>query len=261
MYPKSTFAASNREAIAAMRGRYLDGLLEAQDALIEGIAGGADTFEIRIGDESVGYFLVADGALVEMFVEEPWEWLAQELFQRFVEAFAVTSAIVKTYDHLLMACAADLQRKVEMMGVLIRHYVPRPLPDIPRIRYRERVAEPADLERLWAVEQDAFTHRERLAFVVERGWVRIFERDDAVVGFGLRRPIISGRPHMEVGIAIDAPFRNKGYAVFILRDLVEGCLADGLVPVSGCARENEASIRAGVRIGFRSRYRILRFVF
>ena len=107
------------------------------------------------------------------------------------------------------------------------------------------------------VQKLPYEDPERLTAVVRAGAMRLFERDDALLGFGIIRPVIAGRPEVDLGLAVDARFRNKGYAVYFLRDMAEFCLQSGLIPISGCAAENEASIRLGSRVGFVSRYRLL----
>ena len=241
-----------------MRNDYLDRLLAAQEALIEVLVQQAQCFSISAKGQIAGYFILHEHeGLLEFYLVEHFQAYAHLLFRRFVREHNVRSALVKSFDHLLLACVMDIQTGVRVRGILVRDYIPRELPNIPRIRYRERPAEERDLARIRAVDQQVFTHPERLAAVIRAGAMRLFERDLDLIGFGIIRPVIPGRPEVDLGLAVDAPFRNKGYAIYFLRDMAEFCLQSGLLPISGCAAENEASIRLGSRVGFVSRYRLL----
>lgn len=243
--------------IESLRARYLDGLSKAQDALLEVFVHQGQVHGVFVDDALKGYFVVHEGVLVEFYVVPELEARAHHLLPQFVDAMGVRSALVKTFDPMFLACALDLQSSVAVRGVLARDYTRLELPSIDRIRYTHRTASVEDLPRIAAVEQDVFTDASRLYGVVERGEMQLYERDGRIVGFGIVRRVIPSRPDVELGIALDAAFRNKGYAVYMLRDMVDHCVARGLNPISGCARTNEASIRLGIRIGFTSRYRLL----
>jgi GNAT superfamily N-acetyltransferase len=255
---RATFLPVSLEQIRDLRNDYLDRLLAAQEAVIEVLAQRAQCFSISAKGQVFGYVIRHEQeGLLEFYVTEHFQAYAHLLLRRFVLEHDVRSALVKSFDHLFLACVMDIQTSVRVRGILVRNYIPRALPHIPRIRYRERTAEERDLTRVRAVDQQVFTDPERLSAVIRAGAMRLFERDLDLVGFGIIRAVIAGRPEVDLGLAVDAPFRNKGYAVYLLRDMAEFCLRSGLVPISGCAAENEASIRLGSRVGFVSRYRLL----
>ena len=246
-------------AMETMREAYLDALPHAQDALVEALVRDEHTKAWRIAhrSETMGYFLLRQGQLLELFLRPEYEYFAHRLVPRIVHAHEIRSALVKTFDALFLACCLDFAERVEVHGALSRDYLRRTLPNIPRIRYASRIAEPADLARIVDVEQDVFTRVDRLEAAVAAGKVLLFERDDALIGFGLLKPVIAGRPAIELGIAVDQAYRNKGYSIYMLRDMAEACFERGLQPVTGCSRRNEPSIRMGVRIGFVSKYRVI----
>lgn len=262
MYIHAEFPAlASSSDLDDLRARYLDSLPHAQDALVEVLVHGGQAHAIVVHGERVGHAVVAGDVLLEFFVLPQVEDRAHVILERLVDALGIGSALVKTFDAVLLACALDLSERVVVKGVLARHLTLRELPVIPRIRYTARTATASDMPRITAVRQEVFTHPERLRRVVDDGDMRIFERDDTVVGFGIIRTIVAGRPDVELGLAVDPPFRNKGYAVYLLRDLVVESLRRGRNPVSGLARENEASIRLGIRVGFTARHRLLQIHF
>lgn len=257
-----TLEPTTLDAIGDLREQHLDGLPEAIDALVEILVRSARPHRIRARGETIGYVVVDDRRrMLELHVRQDHEVYAHDLFPQILERLDVGSALVQTFDALFLACALDEQASVSMRGALTRHYFPRALPSIDRIRYDERPAELRDVPQILATDQDVFIDEARLRGAVERNEVVVFEHDEALVGFGLMRVLHPDRPHVEVGIAVDAPFRNKGYAIYMLRDMVEHCVARGLEPICGLSRDNEASIRMGSRIGLVSRYRLIELHF
>ncbi|WP_437530060.1 GNAT family N-acetyltransferase [Sorangium sp. So ce726] len=248
--------------LGALRERYLDELPCAQDGLVEALVADGAYFRIDARGRPAGYCVVSGGdMLVEYHVCPEFLAYAHQILPLFVEAQRPRAALVKTFDHMFLACAIDLQAGVTVRGALVREFARRELPELPRMRYSQRLARADDLPRIAAVDQDVFTHPERLRGVVEREQLLLFEQDERLIGFGIVRPVIPGRPDVELGIAVDTPFRNRGYAVYMMRDMVEHCLARGLNPIAGCSRQNEASIRMGLRVGLLSRYRLLEIRF
>ncbi|AKF08729.1 GNAT family N-acetyltransferase [Sandaracinus amylolyticus] len=254
------FTFSERASLAevsALREQYLDELPEAQDALLEARVSAGRCHAIHLAGAPCGYFVVADDTLLELHLTPETARFAIFLLPRIVAEHAIRAALVKTFDHVLLAPALDLAREVRVLGVLVREFEAPETPESERAPYTQRPASVDDLPRIRAIEQDVFTHPERLRRVIEAQQLHLFEHDGALIGFGIVRPVIAGRADVEIGIAVDVPFRSKGYAVQLLRDMAEQCRARGLNPVCGCARSNEASIRTGLRAGFSSRHRLI----
>ena len=259
---RPTFQRVELEAIRELRERYLDGLLKGQEALLEVLVPHAEPYAILAKGETAGYFIVHEGnVLIEYFVTDEYLAYTHNFLREFIALKRIRSALVKSFDHMFLACAMDVQVGVRSKGVLVRDYIPRKLPEIPSIRYTQRTATEEDLPRVKAVDQPVFTHPERLRAVIRGGCMRLFEHEGRVVGFGIIRPIIPGRPEVDLGIAVDRPFRNKGHAIYILRAMAEYCAAHGLEATAGCSIENWASIKMGLRVGFVSFYRLLELSF
>lgn len=262
MNVQPSFQHVDFRALGELRERYLDGLLKGQEALLEVLVPHGEHYLILTKGQTAGYFILHDvDVLIEYYVLDEYLAYTHQFLKEFIEQRRVRSALVKSFDHMFLACAMDFQIGVKSKGVLVRDFIPRALPVIPSIRYAQRTATEDDLPRLKAVDQPVFTHPERLLAVVRGGHVRIFEHADRVIGFGILRPIIPGRPEVDLGIAVDRPFRNRGYAIYMLRDLAEYCAEHGLKPTAGCAIENWPSIKMGLRVGFISRYRLLELTF
>lgn len=173
----------------------------------------------------------------------------------------VRRALVKSFDALFLSSAVAHQVAVRSRGLLVRDYIERALPGMPEVRFEARVAELGDLDRIVRVEQHVFTHPERLRKVIEERHMVLFEHGEALIGFGIIQPVIAGQPAVDLGIAVDAPFRNTGYAIYLFRHLVQHCFAHGLRPIAGCAEDNRASRSMGERVGMVARHRLLELSF
>jgi len=259
-----SFEPTSLTALADLRQQYLSGLRFAQELMLEVQVPFAKCYSIVHRGQGVGYLLenpesheaIEFHLLANYWVFE-WNVLAQA-----IRALGVRSALVKSFDDLFVAAAMDNQIRVEPVGLLVRDFVRRELPVLPGLHYSMRPAAPDDAGLMLRVEQDVFTSPTRLAMVIERGFAHLFfTAETQLIGFGILRPVTPDGPDIDIGIAVDTPFRNKGYAVYMMRDMVDLCFSRGLNPVAGCARQNLASRRMGERVGLVARHRLLRMYF
>lgn len=258
----SSFEQVDIAALAPLRERYLESLPEPQELLLELLVPHCTAYAVVSKGERCGYFLVhEEHTLLELYLERTHWLYGEALFLQILERTRVRRALVKSFDALLLSSTIAHQRGVKSLGLLVRDYVPRPLPNLAQIRFEPRRAEAGDIPAILRVDQQVFRDPARLAHVIDERNLVLFERDGSLVGFGIIRPVIAGRPEVDLGIAVDAPYRNKGYAVFIFRDMVEYCFRQGLRPIAGCAEQNLPSRRMGERVGMVARHRLLELTF
>jgi GNAT superfamily N-acetyltransferase len=256
-----TIEPASLAELAELRELYLDGLLGAQEAFLEAAIADGYGLKLMVHEQLAGYALVSVGTLLEFFVRDAFLPRSHLIFRKLVHEAKIERALVKSFDHLALACALDIQVEVKVLGILVRDLVKRALPQLPGVHYTQRSAQPQDLPHLLAVQGSPFDNLARLAAAIAAGRVRVFEQGDRLVAFGVLKPVIAGRAQVDVGLVVDNPFRRRGYAAYVLRDLVEFCEERGLEPISGCAADNQASINLGLRVGFVSRYRLLELRF
>jgi GNAT superfamily N-acetyltransferase len=251
--------------LAPWRELYLAQLREAQEPLLETLLSAATAYVIHTRDASVGYALVhPEKGLFEYYMDRSQWAFSTEIFGKFIREHQITKALVKSFDDVFMAAALDHQTSVTSLGMLVRDYIPRELPQIPELAFSCRLAKASDLAKIQSVDQDVFTNPERLKAAVEHGWVWLYQASSeagALVGFGLIKPLRPGTPDVDVGIAIDRPYRNKGFALYVMQDLMTRSIALGYRPIAGCALDNLPSRRMGQRIGMAPRYRLVSMTF
>lgn len=249
--------------LSALRAEYLAQLELAQEASIELLMPEAAHFRIEAqSGQTIGYCSVHDGDTLIEFHLTPPNWVFGEcVFEQLLAKTPVRRALVKSFDRLLFSSCVSLHKSMRTKGLLVRDLVLRELPSMPGLTFATRSAQLADLPAIMAIDQPVFRHPERLHRVVDAGYMQLFENEQGLLGFGIARPIIAGRPEVELGIAVDRPFRLKGYAVYMFRSLIDDCLVRGLVPVAGVAAENIASRSMGERVGMVARHRLLELTF
>lgn len=247
--------------LSALRDEYLDSIVEAQEPSIEVLIPDAAYYAINHGDERCGYAIVHGDTLIEFYLTRPYWVFGECVIEQILARGEVKRALVKSFDALLLSSAIARHTSLRVKGLLVRDLVPRTLPDFPTLASRARVATVDDLPAILAVDQQVFRHPERLRRVIEAGQLHLFSNEGGVIGFGILRPVVPGRKHVELGIAVDRPYRLKGHAIYMFQALVEACLARGLVPVAGVAVENVVSRSMGERVGMVARHRLLELTF
>ena len=250
----------------SLRQEYLDALPTSQELMLELLVQNGEAYQVEAKGDVCGYFVLhAEHTLIEFHLRPPYWVFGEHVFRQILARTPIRRALVKSYDHLFLSSSIAHQSSVKSLGLLVRDYVARALPVIDTIRFEMRAACSDDLPRIRAVEQDVFTDPVRLAQVVGEGNMLLFEGSaeagGPLIGFGTVRPVIAGRPEVDLGVAVDTPYRNRGYAIYIFQALVAHSLARGLKPVAGCSEANAASRRMGERVGMVARHRLLELAF
>lgn len=249
-------------ALSPMRELHLAALAQPQAPLLEVMVHDAAYYEIHARQRSCGYLIVRGGdTLIELYLHQAYWVFGEVIVKQAIDKLGIHRALVQQFDALFLSSCVALQDGVRSIGLIARDYVPRPLPAIADIRFTQRTAELTDLPAIRAVDQEVFTHPERLAAVVSAGFMQVYERDEHLVGFGIMRPVSADGLVVELGIAVDRPFRARGYAVYMLRSMIEHCVAQGLRPIGGCTEDNTPSRHMAERVGLVSRFRLLELSF
>ncbi len=256
------FEPTSLSQIDALRAARSEQLREPQELHLEALVQESSVYLVLHRGEAIGYCAVhSEQGLVEFHLK-PAAWVFGEIvIKRLIDRLGIERALIQSFDDLFFSSAVAHQVSVRVLGMIVRDIVPRELPVLAGMEYMRRLAEERDVERIRTIEQDVFTHPERLAWVVRQGWVWLFEAGAELLGFGLLRPVRPGSTTVEMGIAVDTPFRNRGYAVYMLRDMIALCRDRGWRPIGGCAVNNLPSRRLGERVGLVARYRLLELRF
>jgi GNAT superfamily N-acetyltransferase len=253
--------AGSLEELIPWRARYLDSLPASQEVLVEVQVPGSIGHRIRHEGTAIGYALIRERTVIEFYVQDDYAVFGQTVFDQLLLHSKAERALVKSFDALFFSSCVDRQVGLRSVGLLVRDYVKRELPAAAELQYSARLAELADMPRIQAVDQNVFNDPARLCFVVERKYLLLFERDDVLLGFGIMRVVVPGRPGVDIGIALDKPYRKHGYAPYFLQHMADVCLTRGLTPIAGCAIDNKPVRATGERIGMFAKHRLLELSF
>lgn len=253
------FVATEEHAhLEQSRREYLDSLPHGQQLLIELIAGVSRWYAISRRGELCGHLIVsADDVLIEFHLSRPYWVFGEFVVGRAIRELRIRKAWVKSFDALFFSSVVSHQTALRPKALLIRDFVERDLPDIPRIQFESRRADVDDIESIRRIESEIFSDPERLRSVVERGQVTMFEADGKPMAFGITRPVLTGNDDVDVSIAVSREYQRRGHAAYILRHLIQSCLERGQNPVAGCPVQNLASRHVGERVGFVALHRLL----
>lgn len=262
MRTRVEFVESSLNEVHPLRADYLDTLAEPQELLLEVMIAEAKCFRIMRRGELCGYLVVgAEQTLLEFYLIPSLWVFGEQVFGHALTVLQIHRAIVKSYDSLLFSSAVGYKVESSVLGLLVRDYIPRPLPVLPNMEFEARKATEADGPAVLAVEQNVFTRADRIWEVIRGQQMMLFEREGNLLGFGIIRPVVPDRPDVDVSIAVDKPFLRRGVATYILRWLVEYSRGQGWNPIAGCSISNTVSRHTGERIGFVARHRMLELRF
>ena len=259
---------SSADDLADLRRAYLASLAAPFDGMWDAFATTSRHRELRSAGERAGYFCVNDeGMILQLYVVEPFESSAAELFAAVVSRDEVKGAMVSTADPLFLGLCLDLHREVTVHTYLYQ--------DHDRGEPAFAAAAETTLDVVEADELDAIAELQRASLDQDPGdWLvgyleNLIARRELyalrlggeVLGTGEARVSDSQPPFADLGVITMRRHRGQGVASHILWLLKRLCRDRDLVPICSTTADNPAARRAIARAGFVSRHRILEVAF
>lgn len=241
-----------------LRSAYLDALGFPQDYFVELQVQRAQGFRLAVGPAPVGHVLVLDDTAVEFHVDAAWCTHGDHLFAQTVALLGLRRALCKSFDGPWLSACLALQRSAKVVGILFREQRTAPRV-VCALEPTIRLAQPADLAAVAAIDEHLFDSPEELEQIVREQHLFLYEHGMDLLGFGVFLPVIPGRIDHDIGMLVNARFRGQGLGKLILQHLAEHCLSRGLRPVAGCEAGNVASRRCLEAVGFLADHRLVEF--
>jgi RimJ/RimL family protein N-acetyltransferase len=243
---------------AGLRERYLVSLAEPQELYVEQLVTTGRAYELSAGGDVVGYAVVADETIVELYVVDDALPAMPALFEAVLTETGATRALCKTFDARMMTAAASRPATTKTSGFLFRAIVDRSFVDDPNIR--PRVGSGADVESVWAVNDEFFDDVDEVERYAADGRLFLYETAGGeLLGYGILTRIIPGLDAVDVGMVVAAEHRGRGIGAHIVAHLKHHCLQAGDRPVCGCSADNHASRRALENAGFATAHSLIEF--
>jgi RimJ/RimL family protein N-acetyltransferase len=237
-----------------LRDLYLDSLPEPQEYFFEAQVLAGTTWVA----EGVAYGVANADALVELYVVESQRHRLVSLFDQVMDLSGASKVLCKAFDRHLLHASLSRPAQVSPFAFLFRKIVDATFQPLPGLSFREGTAE--DFRAILAIDDGFFHDVEEIAeyashnglFVLELDGTELHntESNSAVVGCGVAKPVISGRPAVDIGMLVSPAHRRKGYGTHIVSFLKNYYLQQGKRPICGCGADNIASRRTLSKAGF-----------
>lgn len=244
----------------ALRRAYLAALPEPQELFVEQLVASGQAYVVLRGVELLGYFVVTDGTIVELHVEDTGLEHLPELFEVAMSTSGATKALCKTFDALMMTAAASRPATTRTVGFLFRRTVDVVRNDDPLLQ--TRLGTVADIEAVWAMHDGFFDTRDEIGRYALGGRLFLYETTAGeLVGCGILTRVIAEQHAVDVGMVVAAAHRGSGHGAFIVAHLKDHCLQCGDRPICGCSADNRPSRRALERAGFATAHSLVEFAY
>ena len=247
------------EEIKSYRKLYLENLSEMQELYIEWIVVKSNFYIINNRGEEIGYFIVSkQNSLVELYVDTSCLNAITGIFDDIYNQFNIETVLCKSFDSTLLKCCINRNLKYKPVGHLFRDYVdtiPQDTGEFTKIEF----ADESDYNDLVKYDCDLYETEEELHFMLKSKFILKYYIADILAGCGFLIKVNEFYNHRDIGMWVDTPYRNKGYATKIISDLKQRCIKDGIQAICGCAVENIASKKVLEKNGFRTKHDLLMF--
>jgi RimJ/RimL family protein N-acetyltransferase len=148
--------------------------------------------------------------------------------------------------------------KYKVIGCLFRDYIDTIPQDISEFTKIE-LADESDYDDFVKYDNDLYDTEEDLRYFLKNKFALKYYIADKLTGCGFLIKVNEFYNHCDIGMWIDTPYRNKGYATKIISDLKQRCINAVVSVTCGCAAENIASKKALEKNGFRAKHNLLMF--
>jgi len=247
------------EAIKSHRKLYLSKLSELQELFIEWIVEKSDYYIINNSGGETGYFIVSrQNSLVEFFVDIQNIDEVTVIFEDIYSKFNIENVLCKSFDSALLKCCFNGNMKYKVVGYLFRDYIDTPPQDVSEFTKTE-FADESDYDDFVKYDNELYETEEDLRFMLKNRLALKYYIEDKFIGCGFLIKVNEFYNHCDIGMWVDTPYRNKGYATKIISDLKQRCIKEGVKVTCGCAADNIASKKTLEKNGFRTKHDLLMF--
>ncbi len=236
---------------AALRELYLNSLVEPQELFLEQQVSAGTAFVLA----DYAYAVVFEETLVEFFVAPGETKDRDEIFAAGMVGTSASKVLCKSYDTLLLCAALSRTAHVTPGGLLFRRIGDPTFLEQPGLTLGKGTT--LDAARVFEFNDDFFVDVQEIEDYAEHGGLFLLTKGAEVVGCGIGKAVIEGRPDIDIGMLVAPVHRRRGYGAHIISYLKQHYLAKGLSPICGCSADNIGSQRALVNAGFISEHRLL----
>ena len=241
-----------------LRNEYLSQLVEPQELYLEMMIWNAESIGIEIENQIAGYVQVKENVLLEYFIRNQFLPVNDIIFSQLLNEFEIKSIYCKSFDQLLLTSTLPYIKKRIEIGYHFRDFDDsKPFIEDESISTRFGILD--DIPVLETFMKDIFNDIEELQMVIKNNNLIIFEKDDAIIGFGIFQKTVPNFNWFDIGMAVKPEFRKKGVGTYIISYLKNYCIQRGWKPTCGCDIKNIASKRTLEKAGIYSKHKLYEF--
>ena len=236
---------------ASLRQCYLDTLAEPQELYLEQRVSRGATWCLA----DCAYAVVLDEMLVEFFVVPEATPRLVEIFDAAMGTTGASEVLCKSFDTQLLFAALSREARVTSRGLLFRRIEDRTFMDRDGVAFRRGTV--SDATRVLEFNDDFFVDVQEIKDYAAIEGLFLLHQGHKIVGCGIGKPVIAGRPDIDIGMLVAPEYRRRGYGAHIISFLKSHYLGKRLRPICGCSIDNIGSHCALRNAGFVGEHRLL----
>ncbi|MDR3645050.1 MAG: hypothetical protein P4M02_08255 [Clostridia bacterium] len=219
-------------------------------------------YQIIADEKAVGYFAIhAQNKITQFYMQDKYLCLAQPVFKKILDDYAIKTAFVATSDPLFLPLCLDFHKSVEMQAYFFDGSIQNSVREPEFNRKCIRPVEAGELEAVKILTGDFFDSLTENDLKSGQTMLYRLVSEGETLGFGITVPnrLLTG--YWSVGMITLEPYRQKGVGRSIQMHLADICRENGVIPISGCWYYNHNSKRTIESAGRYSKTRLLNVIF
>lgn len=262
---KFSFAkASDSQDLSQLKRSARQSFVAPQDGMWEILTEAAQDWEIKAGQELIGYASVDDEKrLLQFYLTPLWLQDGAEILQQFIQQTQITQALIGTHNPICLSIAMHVQQSVKVDTCLFTDYLEVETPEKKGIFRSYGTDDPEKLIDFYHKSIDAPKEwlRGYLGGHLAKGEIFILEEGEEIVGACEVRKSDSQKHIADLGMVVSANHRKKGLGTYLLGKAKEVAKSWDREPICSCEKDNIGSLKSIQNNGFRSIHQMLLLTF
>ncbi|MFK7925286.1 MAG: GNAT family N-acetyltransferase, partial [Bacteroidia bacterium] len=235
-------------------------LLAPQDGMWEMLRSYATQWELREGEQLIGYASVDDeNRLLQFYLISEHLQNGAEILQQFIEQEGISKALIGTHNPIALSLGIHLQKEVTVDTYLFEDHLEVSPPEKEGTL---RVATLPELEKM----VDFYHHsmggpkdwlNAYLGDLLGKEEVFYLEQEGEIRGVCEVRRSTNNPNIADIGMVVSPDFRQKGYGTYLLGQAKAKAIEWGRSPICSCEKGNAGSMKSIQNNGFRSFHQLL----
>jgi len=248
------------ENLAPLIQAWKKSLLAPEDGMWEVLTGYAQHWEVKTGNELIGYACVDDEErLLQFFLLPFWIQDGAEILQQFLNQANVQKGLIGTNNPIALSIAMQVQKSVVVDTCLFTDHLAIENSEQKGVFRSYGTDDPERLVDFYHGSMDGPKDwlRGYLGDLLTKGEIFILEDEAEILGACEVRKSASQTEIADLGMVVSAAHRRKGLGTFLLGKAKEVALSWDRQPICSCEKDNIGSLKSIQNNGFRSIHQML----